>query len=68
MRGATLHGADGMIFGPDGNLYVAVGMGSEIVALDPSDGAIVARFGPTQGVVSPDEAMSRLDAARLPHW
>jgi sugar lactone lactonase YvrE len=55
VRGAALHGANGIYFGPDGNLYVAVVAGNEIVALDPSNGEIVARFGPDQGVLSPDD-------------
>jgi sugar lactone lactonase YvrE len=55
VRGAELHGTNGMYFGPDGNLYVAVVAGNEIVAFDPSSGEIVARFGPDQGVLSPDD-------------
>jgi sugar lactone lactonase YvrE len=55
VRGAALHGANGIYFGPDGNLYVAAVAGNEIVALDPSNGEIVARFGPDQGVLSPDD-------------
>jgi len=53
--GATLNGANGMYFGPDGNLYVAVFARSEIVALNPRNGKIVARYGRDQGVLAPDD-------------
>jgi sugar lactone lactonase YvrE len=57
VRGSALHGANGVYFGPDGNLYVAVFAGSEIVALDPQSGEIVARFGRDQGVLAPDDVV-----------
>ena len=53
--GATLNGANGMYFGPDGNLYVAVFARGEIVALNPRNGKIVARYGRDQGVLAPDD-------------
>ena len=55
VTGATLNGANGIYFGPDGNLYVASFAGSEIVALNPRNGKIVARFGEDQGVLVPDD-------------
>jgi sugar lactone lactonase YvrE len=55
VRGAALHGANGMNFGPDGNLYVASVAGSVIVALNPVDGEIVTRYGREQGVLGPDD-------------
>ena len=56
--GATLNGANGMYFGPDGNLYVAVFARGEIVALNPRNGKIVARYGRDQGVLAPTTSPS----------
>ena len=54
-EGAALHGANGINFGPDGNLYVASVFGMEIVAMDPGDGTVMDRFGPEAGVAGPDD-------------
>jgi sugar lactone lactonase YvrE len=55
VEGAQLHGANGLIIGPDGLLYNASALGSAISALNPSTGAIVNQFGLSDGVVTPDD-------------
>jgi sugar lactone lactonase YvrE len=54
-EGAALHGANGINFGPDGNLYVASVFGMEIVAMNPGTGQTVDRLGPEAGVEGPDD-------------
>ncbi len=44
VRGAALHGTNGLYFGPDGNLYVASVFGGEIVALNPNSGKVLKRI------------------------
>lgn len=39
-KGASISGANGIHFGPDGLLYVASVIGSELLALDPANGEI----------------------------
>jgi sugar lactone lactonase YvrE len=53
--GAAISGANGIHFGPDGLLYVASVMGSEIVVMDPRDGTIRRRLTVSEGVVGPDD-------------
>lgn len=54
-RGSPIHGANGIMFGPDGDLYIASILGREIVVMDPETGEILDRLGPDQGVESPDD-------------
>lgn len=54
-QGGPLHGANGMMFGPDGNLYVASVVSSRILAIDPESGAVVGSWGPEEGVNGPDD-------------
>lgn len=55
VEGAPFHGANGIGFGPDGNLYVASVVGDEIVAVNPETGELVDRFGLDRGVLAPDD-------------
>ena len=55
VRGSALHGANGMFFGPDGNLYVGSVLGSVIVGIEPDSGRVVRRIGLDQGVLTPDD-------------
>ena len=55
VRGSALHGANGMFFGPDGNLYVGSVLGSVIVGIKPDSGRVVRRIGLDQGVLTPDD-------------
>ena len=54
-HGASIGGANGIHFGPDGLLYVASVFGSEILAIDPESGAIKKRLGRAEGVFGPDD-------------
>lgn len=53
--GAVLHGANGLNFGTDGNLYIASFLGREIIAMNKQNGSIVKRIGEDMGVKSPDD-------------
>lgn len=54
-QGGPLHGSNGIYFGPDGNLYIASVVSSQILAIDPESGATVASWGPDDGVNGPDD-------------
>jgi len=54
-HGASIGGANGIHFGPDGLLYVASVFGSEILAIDPDSGAVKKRLGRAEGVFGPDD-------------
>ena len=53
--GANIAGANGIHFGPDGYLYVASVVGSDLTVLDPESGAIIKRYGAEDGVFGPDD-------------
>jgi sugar lactone lactonase YvrE len=53
--GASISGANGIHFGPDGMLYVASVFGSELVVLDPKDGRVVKRWNDASGITGPDD-------------
>jgi sugar lactone lactonase YvrE len=55
VTGAALSGANGLEFGPDGLLYVASVIGSEIVVMDPRDGTVRRRMNTMDGVTGPDD-------------
>ena len=63
VTGASLSGANGMHFGPDGFLYVASVLGSEIVVLDPETGEIKRRI--ADGVTGPDDIAFASDGSDL---
>jgi len=54
-KGAALHGANGINFGPDGNLYIASVFGREVIVMNRLNGKIINRFGPEMGVTGPDD-------------
>jgi sugar lactone lactonase YvrE len=51
--GAAISGANGLHFSPDGKLYVASVLGSELIVLDPDTGAVMERL--QEGVDGPDD-------------
>lgn len=53
--GAGISGANGLAFSPEGLLYVASVMGSELVVLDPDSGEVLQRLTAADGVVGPDD-------------
>ena len=53
--GSRISGANGMQVGPDGRLYVASVVGSELLVLDTTDGRVVRRFTHADGVEGPDD-------------
>lgn len=55
VQGAPFHGANGINFGPDGNLYIASVDGDEIVVMDPETGEFLNRYGADRGVLAPDD-------------
>jgi sugar lactone lactonase YvrE len=61
--GAAISGANGINFGPDGLLYIASVIGSEIVVMDPRDGTIRRRLTAAEGVIGPDDLAFAADGA-----
>jgi sugar lactone lactonase YvrE len=55
IRGASIHGANGLAIDADGRLLVASVFGGELVAVDTRTGAITDRLGHDVGVDGPDD-------------
>jgi len=55
VRGAPIHGTNGLAFDDQGRLYIASAIGREIVVMDPQTGKILERYGPEDGVEGPDD-------------
>jgi len=55
IRGAPIHGANGLAIDESGRLLVASVLGGELVALDPQTGQILDRLGHAVGVDGPDD-------------
>jgi sugar lactone lactonase YvrE len=55
VRGAPIHGTNGLAFDDQGRLYIASAIGREIVVMDPQTGKILERYGQEDGVVGPDD-------------
>jgi sugar lactone lactonase YvrE len=54
-KGAVIKGANGINFGPDGNLYIASFLPQEIIVMNKQNGKIIKRIGSDKGVISPDD-------------
>jgi len=61
--GAQIAGANGMALGPDGMLYVASVLGSNITVLDPDSGDVQRVYGALEGVIGPDDVAFSSDGA-----
>jgi sugar lactone lactonase YvrE len=61
--GANIAGANGMALGPDGMLYVASVLGSNITVLDPNSGEVQRVYGASDGVIGPDDVAFSSDGA-----
>jgi sugar lactone lactonase YvrE len=55
VTGASISGANGIHFAPDGRLFVASVIGNELLALDPESGEVLQRWTPAEGVEGPDD-------------
>ncbi len=55
VRGAPIHGSNGMAVDDQGNLFIASVIGREILVMEPKTGKILDRFGPESGVEGPDD-------------
>jgi sugar lactone lactonase YvrE len=53
--GAEIAGANGILFSPDGLLYIASVIGSNITIIDPGSGSIINQLDATDGVIGPDD-------------
>ncbi len=53
--GAVIKGANGINFGPDGNLYIGSVNGQEIIVMNKQNGKIIKKIGTDKGVISPDD-------------
>ncbi|MCL6257688.1 hypothetical protein M3O96_01220 [Aquiflexum sp. TKW24L] len=53
--GSPIKSANGVNFGPDGNLYIASFGGQEIIVMNKQNGKIIKKIGTDKGVISPDD-------------
>jgi sugar lactone lactonase YvrE len=63
VRGAPLHGANGIAFDSSDRLHVASVVGREIVTMDPNSGEILDRLTRSDGVETPDDLAFGPDGA-----
>ncbi len=61
--GAKITGANGIAFAPNGSLYVASVIGSELIVLNPNTGAVLERLTRADGVEGPDDIAFAPDGA-----
>jgi sugar lactone lactonase YvrE len=55
IQGSPIKGANGINFGPDGNLYIGSVNAQEIIVMNSQNGKILNRLGPNVGVTNPDD-------------
>ena len=55
ITGADIHSANGIYFNAADQLFIASGIGSEIVTMNPENGEIVQRMGVEDGIEEPDD-------------
>ncbi|MCR9078857.1 MAG: hypothetical protein NXH78_07140 [Hyphomonadaceae bacterium] len=61
--GANIAGANGIHFGPDGLLYIASVIGSDLTVIDPESGEEIKRFTAADGVIGPDDVAFSSDGS-----
>nr|WP_083332606.1 hypothetical protein [Hyphomonas sp. Mor2] len=61
--GANIAGANGIHFGPDGLLYIASVIGSDLTVIDPQSGDEVKRLTFADGVIGPDDVAFASDGS-----
>ena len=54
-RGSRFRGTNGILFGPDGLLWVASVVTPALAAIDPETGEVKTQYGPEQGAKGPDD-------------
>jgi sugar lactone lactonase YvrE len=59
--GARLHGANGINFGPDDNLYIASFYGQEVVSMNKQTGEIITSYGVDKNILGPDDLIFHPD-------
>jgi sugar lactone lactonase YvrE len=62
-RGAPFHSANGIHFDAEGRLWVGSVFGRELLALDPETGSVLRRYGPEDGVETPDDVAIGADGS-----
>lgn len=62
-RGAPIHGTNGIHFDPQGRLWVGSALGRELLVLDPETGAVLLRYGPEDGIETPDDVAVGADGS-----
>ena len=55
ITGADIHSANGIYFNAEDQLFIASGIGSEIVTMNPENGEIIQRMGVEDGIEEPDD-------------
>jgi sugar lactone lactonase YvrE len=63
VQGAGLHGANGLAFDSQDRLHIASWWGHSITVVDPETGAILAVYGPEEGVDGPDDLAVAADGS-----
>lgn len=63
VTGSSIHGANGIAFGPGNLLYVTSAVGSTISIIDPDSGKILKALGQAEGVIGPDDVAYGPDGA-----
>lgn len=63
VKGAPIHGGNGLMFDDDDRLHIACVLGNEIVVMNPRNGKILERIGTDKGVFFPDDLTFGLDGS-----
>ncbi|HJP49566.1 MAG: hypothetical protein QGH99_01765 [Pseudomonadales bacterium] len=61
--GADIAGTNGLHFSPDGRLYVASVLGSDLTIIDPGTGEVLKKLSSAEGVAGPDDVAFSSDGS-----